>query len=252
MPLDPSAMRAPFAQANLNGSEASAAQGLQRQSDLHAASWTRILSDWRVLRCRLLPLSEVLQQSERTKQGPVLEESLLRRNADTTVERCLHVVNQFFQGLDDLGLDLAQLQTAEILDLLANLQSDPCAAIHRSNSLKALRWLCKCWSINWPMWDPLFRALEAPVDTLRREALPLPPGFLVYLEREVLNDANPDEFRVFCGSCLVCIMSSLRFSDAMHIEWRSLSLAGDVLRGSSTGPKRPALAFLLRSKVEVF
>ena len=51
--------------------------------------------------------------------------------------------------------------------------------------------------------------------------------------------------RIFAGSLLVAIMSSLRYSDAMHIRWSSLSLAGAVLRGVIYRSKacRPGMPF---------
>ena len=117
-----------------------------------------------------------------------------------------------------------------VIDII--MGSDSNLGIHRSNALKALRWLSKTFLIELLLWTPLMKVLQSGKDGLRREALPLPAGFFVFLERRVLDSSLAEHERIFAGALLACVMSSLRFSDARHLSWSSISLAGHVLRAT--------------------
>ena len=59
-----------------------------------------------------------------------------------------------------------------------------------------------------------FLTATAPVE--RRESLPFPLSFVVWLERLVCLPATPPAEVLFCGTLLVCIWSSLRWGDALY------------------------------------
>ena len=105
------------------------------------------------------------------------------------------------------------------------------------NMLKALRWMVRTFSLDTfpPLVGPLFASVLAFSAKDRREAPPLALDFVLYLEQLVLRSGTPSMERIWAGSFLVCIWSSLRFSDAQHVRWSSVNAASDasVLRGIS-------------------
>ena len=104
------------------------------------------------------------------------------------------------------------------------------------NMLKALRWMVRTFGLDNfpPLVGPLFASVLAFSAKDRREAPPLALDFVLYLEL-VLRSGTPAVERIWAGSFLVCVWSSLRFSDAQHVRWSSVNAASDasVLRGVS-------------------
>ena len=79
-----------------------------------------------------------------------------------------------------------------------------------------------------PFWHLFrFRCVE------RKESVPLPCSFLAWLERSILGGALHEHFVCFAGSVLLCCNSSLRFGDSQHVDWSSLVVDDQVLRGVS-------------------
>ena len=136
----------------------------QSQKDGHDRAWTRILFVWQCLRNQLLPISRVLQDAQQSQNSAMLEENMLRRNADTTIERYLHVLEAFLECAADLDLSLVEMGAGPFVDVLLNMGSDPRTRIHKTNALKALRWACNVWVLPWPAHHSLTKALEASAD----------------------------------------------------------------------------------------
>ena len=111
----------------------------QSQKDGHDRAWTRVLFVWQCLRDKLLPISRVLQDAQQYQNSAMLEENMLRRNADTTIERYLRVLEAFLECAADLDLSLVVMGAGPFVDVLLNMGSDPRARIHKTNALKALR-----------------------------------------------------------------------------------------------------------------
>ena len=82
-----------------------------------------------------------------------------------------------------------------------------------------------------------FLTATAPAE--RRESLPLPLSFVVWLERLVCLPATPPAEVLFCGTVLVCIWSSLRWGDALWVPPSRLQLLPEqsALVGSATRTK---------------
>ena len=111
----------------------------QSQKDGHDRAWTRVLFVWQCLRHKLLPISRVLQDVQQSQNSSMLEENMLRRNADTTIECYLRVLEAFLECAADLDLSLVVMGAGPFADVLLNMGSDLRARIHKTNALKALR-----------------------------------------------------------------------------------------------------------------
>ena len=70
-----------------------------------------------------------------------------------------------------------------------------------------------------------------------KEALPLPVAFVAYLEWYVMQQDSDASLALFAGSCLICIYASLRYNDALSVEWSSLCIDSDTLRGTARRTK---------------
>ena len=207
-------------------------RGVVTHAAQHEQAWVQNFLIWGDLRELILPLSSVLQETSASERALELEHSLLRSVADTTAARYLSVCLAFFICAQESAVSLVPPSAIMVIDIIYSMGSDPNLRIHRGNALKALRWLCKTFLIELLLWTPLMKVLESSKDGLRREALPLPAGFFVFLERRVLDSSLAEHERIFAGALLACMMSSLRFSDAQHLSWSSISLAGHVLRAT--------------------
>ena len=205
----------------------------ETQENLHSQRWDKVFALWDNLRSCLLPLSTLLRDLMSSVNRNIMERALLQRVADTTALRYISSGISFFRACQDLQIEVASCTAPQLVDALYSLQADRDCSIHVSNSLKAVRWMCKLFEVPLPAHSPLTKVLEVGRDHQRREALPLPGAFIAFLERRVLQLDLPIWSRAFAGSLLVCVMSSLRFADSQHVKWSSLSLAGCVLRGLS-------------------
>ena len=206
-------------------------QQVVSQADKHRENWDKVFVMWDELREFLYSLSSVLQETATSSHPLKLERALLQKLADTTASRYLSILLSFCQRAQESEVDLSSCRAVSLLDLVYSMHSDPKLTIHSCNTLKALRWVSKTFLVELHAWSPLMQVLEAGRDGQRREALPLPPSFMLYLERRVLGVSLDASSRIFSGSILVATMSSLRFSDAQHVRWSTMSLAGQVWRG---------------------
>ena len=161
-----------------------------------------------------------------------LEDALLSRVSDTTALRYLATVRQLLTVLHDMSLDAVSLQPVMLVDAVYAMRADPCAKIHASNSIKAIRWITKVLELPWNPYSPVFQIFDPQVKQ-KRESLPLPLGFVVFLERQLREESLACQTRVFAGSVLLMISASMRFSDMIHVDWKSMSMDGVILRGVS-------------------
>ena len=79
----------------------------------------------------------------------------------------------------------------------------------------------------------------------RRESAPLPPSFVIFLERRILDTSLSAQQRIIAGSFLLCIFASLRFSDALWCPPGRLSITGECGLGvcMKTKTTRRAMPF---------
>ena len=206
-------------------------QGSVRQSQVHERNWARVWPLWLEVRAELRAVSPLLQQSQHSVRQEDMEKALLGRISDVTALRYLSTVQQLLAFLGDAGISVTPLSAVQLVDAVFALRADPANKIHATNSLKAIRWLKKLLELPWETASPLLQIFDAPKDRQRRESLPLPPGFVVQLERLLRSSELAVQDRIFCGSVLLMISASLRFSDMLHVDWRTLSLDSFDLRG---------------------
>ena len=100
--------------------------------------------------------------------------------------------------------------------------------------------------------SPMAKSFLSPTNpSERRESLPLPLSFLVWLERLVLNPATTPADVLFYGAVLTCTWASLRWADALWLPPARLTslvekgaIAGVCLRTKTTKRAMP-FAFLI-------
>ena len=119
-----------------------------------------------------------------------------------------------------MSLDAASLQPIMLVDAIYALRAGPCSRIH------------KLIELPWCPFSPLFQVFD-PAISQKRESLPLPLGFVVFLERQLRDASLAVQLRVFARSVLLMTSASMRFSGMIHIEWKFMSMDGMVLRGVS-------------------
>eukprot|EP00439_Symbiodinium_sp_Y106_P014976 s11023_g2.t1 len=68
---------------------------------------------------------------------------------------------------------------------------------------------------------------------MRKEAIPLPLAFVLWLETELVFERLSRPEAVFAGSVLLCIWCSLRFSDAQHVRLEQFFIDFDSIRSIS-------------------
>ena len=177
---------------------------------------------WQELCGLALLCSSLLRDIFSSDNRDALLEQLLRRVSDTTALRYIGVLWQLFTTVKDLGFDLAGISQVQLIDSIHTLQRSRGhhATLHSLNVLKAVRWF---HSTVQPEGFPslhqgLFHSKSWQSQSASREALPLPLAFLLWLEVHlVFGRASPEE-AVFIKAVLLCMWSSLRFSDAQHIR----------------------------------
>ena len=74
-----------------------------------------------------------------------------------------------------------------------------------------------------------------------KRAPPLPPDFVAFLEKQVVDDARDLEFKYLCGMILFLVFTRSRFSDAMRIPKEPVLVDGvlvtDVLKYKTAGAR---------------
>ena len=206
-------------------------QGSARQSDVHARNWQKVWPMWVEVRGTLRQVSPLLRQAQDSCHQEEVERALLTRVSDVTALRYLGTVQQLLAFLRDTEVDLEQFTAVQLVDAVFSLRADPTNKIHATNSLKAIRWITRILRLPWDTASPLLQIFDALKDRQRRESLPLPLAFVAQLERLLRASDLPTQHRIFCGSLLLMVSASLRFSDMLHVEWQTLSLDGFNLRG---------------------
>ena len=161
---------------------------------------------------------------------------LLHKVADTTAARYLHSALLFLQTVEDLGVSVLSLSDALAADAIFVLHraGEECLG-HPSNVLKAVRWVTKTLEPDpWPnLWSSLFGIFAASGASEREESVPLPCGFLAWIERSILGGELSEYFVCFAGAVLLCCNCSLRFGDSQHVDRSSIVVDNQVLRGVS-------------------
>ena len=105
-----------------------------------------------------------------------------------------------------------------------------------TTAIKALRWFARVAqisSLQAAMHAPLVGSYALPGAARdRREAYPLPMSLVCEWERKVCRPDCPLPLLLWLGAALLCVHASLRWSDAMRVEWSSLSLTSTHLHGT--------------------
>ena len=207
------------------------------QADVHARNWSQVFVLWALMVSSLEPASQILRQAAASVNSEAITKSLLSRVSDTTALRYLKVIQIFLKTCSDLGFAVQSLSAVQLIDIVCAMRSEPRQKIHSTNSLKAIRWLVKILQLEWCVFSPMMQFFDGPRDRQRREALPFPLRFASFLESRLRAVEMSLGERAFAGAVMLLIVSSLRFSDASHVEWRSLSMDAFDLRGLSTRTK---------------
>ena len=166
-----------------------------------------------------------------------LLEKLLCKVSDTTALRYISSSIKMISALQDLGLPLEAPSQVQLIDswLAAQKECGKDTCLHSENALKALRWLKQTAALH--RWPDLYQALFATGAwkqvSPRKESIPLPLAFVVWLETRILMDAFDVCTTVFAGSVLLCIWGSLRFSDVQHVIWSDSILDDTSFRAAS-------------------
>ena len=206
-----------------------------KSSDIHSSQWSKALRLWREL-CELAcSCSSLLQEILESANASCLLEQLLRRISDTTALRYIAVLWSLVCTLRDLGMGLVALSQVQLLDAIHVLQhsNGGTASVHSINVLKALRWFASTVKPDsFPsLYDGLFHSKSWQTHTCKREAVPLPLGFIHWLEVSIiLGDFTLTEI-MFAGGILLCVWSSLRFSDSQHLHLQDIYIDEDSIRG---------------------
>ena len=189
-----------------------------------------------------MPHSSLLQGLATSRFRDLLRQRLLMHCQDTTVLRYFGSISVPL-GSFRLEFSISSITQLQVVDVMFSLaasgddDSAPDTLELPHNMLTALRWMVKTFALdNFPsLVGPLFASVLAFSAKDRCEAPPLALDFVWYLEQLVLRCGTPAVDRIWAGSFLVCIWSSLRFSDAQHVRWSSLNAASNasVLRGIS-------------------
>ena len=210
--------------------------GFVSSRQVHQERSSAVLSLFLQLCTILQPLSRVLSGLQGSLHEVEFQARLLRKVADTTAARYLRSALLFLQTVEDLGGSVLSLSDALAADAIFILHraGEGCLG-HPSNVLKAIRWVTKTLDpVPWPnLWSSLFGIFAGSGASERKESIPLPCGFLAWLERSILGGELNEYFVCFAGAVLLCCNCSLRFGDSQHVDWSSIVVDAQVLRGVS-------------------
>ena len=210
--------------------------GFVSSRQVHQERSSAVLSLFLQLCTILQPLSRVLAGLQGSLHELDFQARLLHKVADTTAARYLRSALLFLQTVEDLGGSVLSLSDALAADAIFVLHraGEGCLG-HPSNVLKAVRWVTKTLEPDpWPnLWSSLFGIFAGSGASERKESVPLPCGFLAWMERSILGGGLSEYFVCFAGAVLLCCNCSLRFGDSQHVDWSSLVVDNQVLRGVS-------------------
>ena len=206
------------------------------QSDVHSTRRKFLHLLWDEVCIEILDFSPTLQSIRQSQFSADLQYRLLSKFADTTSSRYLSQVLEFFRCMHSLGYSLNSLQSHHALDILFVIhQSSSSSSLQNlgTSHIKALRWLVNLTNLTFPdLYEASFSTLLHQ-ECEKKESLPLPLFLLYSWELDVCN-ANLDKSeRLFKGTFLLCVWSSLRFSDVQHVKWSSIICDTTGLRAVS-------------------
>ena len=210
---------------------------LVSSTSIHSKQWKKALLLWKDLALSIASASTNITEILASPMCDTLLEHLLRRVSDTTALRYIATCTKVIDSIIALSLPLADPTQVQLLDAVFAMQrsfrGDP--GVHSDNVLKALRWLVKAALLeNWPdLCDGLFATTSWRTLSPKKESVPLPLAFLLWLETCILFDSWPARKTLLAGAVLLCVYASLRFSDAQHIDFSSIVLDSSSLRAGS-------------------
>ena len=210
---------------------------LVSSASVHSRQWKKALLLWRDLALSIASASSSITEILASPMCATLLEHLLRRISDTTALRYIATCTKVIDSITALSLPLSDPTQVQLLDAIFAMQRsfrrDP--GVHSDNVLKALRWLVKAASMdNWPdLYDGLFATTSWRTLSPKKESVPLPLAFLLWLETCILFDTWPARKILAAGAILLCVYASLRFSDAQHIDFTSIVIDKSSLRAGS-------------------
>ena len=206
-------------------------------ASVHSRQWKKALLLWKDLALSIASASSNITEILASPMCATLLEHLLRRISDTTALRYIATCTKVIDSITALSLPLVDPTQVQLLDAIFAMQRsfrrDP--GVHSDNVLKALRWLVKAASLeSWPdLYDGLFATTSWRTLSPKKESVPLPLAFLLWLETCIFFDAWPARKILVAGAILLCVYASLRFSDAQHIDFSSIVLDASSLRAGS-------------------
>ena len=206
-------------------------------TSVHSMQWKKALLLWKDLALSIASASASITEILESPMCATLLEHLLRRISDTTALRYIATCTKVVDSLTALNLPLADPTQVQLLDGVFAMQRtfrrDP--GVHSDNVLKALRWLVKAAILDrWPdLYSGLFSTSSWRALGPKRESVPLPLAFLLWLETCILFDYWSAHKVALAGAVLLCVYASLRFSDAQHIDFSSIVLDSSSLRAGS-------------------
>ena len=206
-------------------------------AQVHAKNWIKALRLWKDLCISLKDASSCLPDIFSSSNCDKLLEKLLCKVSDTTALRYIASAVKMVSALQDLGFPLDAPSQVQLIDswMAAQKESGKDNSLHSENALKALRWLKQTAAlVHWPdLYQALFATGAWKQSSPRKESVPLPLAFVVWLETRILMDAFDVATTVFAGTVLLCIWGSLRFSDVQHVIWRDSILDDTSFRAAS-------------------
>ena len=121
--------------------------------------------------------------------------------------------------------------------------------------LRALAWMARVAglpSLQALLQQSIVRAFAfATAPSERRESLPLPLSFVIWMEKRVADPATPPSEALFLGFLLVAVWASLRWGDILwvpparlHLQLSHSAVLGTALRTKTTVRSMP-FGFLL-------
>ena len=211
--------------------------GLLSSASIHSRQWKKALLLWIDLALSIASASANITEILASPMCATLLEHLLRRISDTTALRYIATCTKVIDLLTALSLPIVDPTQVQLLDAICAMQRSfrRDAGVHSDNVLKAIRWLVKAALLeNWPdLYDGLFATTSWRTLGPKKESVPLPLAFLLWLETCILFDSWPARKIVLAGAVLLCVYASLRFSDAQHIDFSSIVLDASSLRAGS-------------------
>ena len=206
-------------------------------ASIHSMQWKKALLLWRDLAVSIAAASASITEILASPMCATLLEHLLRRISDTTALRYIATCAKVIDSITALSLPIADPTQVQLLDAIFAMQRsfrrDP--GVHSDNVLKALRWLVKAALLeHWPdLYDGLFAASSWRTLGPKKDSVPLPLAFLLWLETCILFDAWSAHKVALAGAILLCVHASLRFSDAQHIDFSSIVIDSSSFRAGS-------------------